>query len=58
MLQIVDGTTLIKVGDSGTGIDAGLLRRFGYEPVAGSTNSKVIGLLLVLGSMRQINYNI
>lgn len=53
MLQIVDGTTLIKVEDSGTGIDAGLLRRLGYEPVAGSTDGKVIGLLLAFESARQ-----
>ncbi|WP_395823512.1 sensor histidine kinase [Collimonas sp.] len=57
-LQIADGSALIRVEDSGGGIDPGLLQRLGYEPVAASADGKGIGLLLAFESARQINASI
>ncbi|PFH09849.1 two-component system sensor histidine kinase RegB [Collimonas sp. PA-H2] len=57
-LTISAAGALIRVRDDGAGIDAGLLPRLGYQPVAGSAGGKGIGLLLAFESARQIGAGI
>lgn len=53
-LTVAAASALIRVQDDGAGIDAELLPRLGYQPVAGSADGKGIGLLLAFESARQI----
>jgi len=53
-LSVQDACEIIRVCDSGPGIDAELLKRLGYEPVRSTTGGKGIGLMLAFATARQI----
>ncbi|WP_211443197.1 ATP-binding protein [Collimonas humicola] len=57
-LTMAAAGALIRVQDDGAGIDADLLPRLGYQPVASSADGKGIGLLLAFESARQIGAGI
>jgi two-component system sensor histidine kinase RegB len=57
-LTVASASALIRVQDDGAGIDAELLPRLGYQPVASSADGKGIGLLLAFENARQIGAEI
>ncbi|WP_050462590.1 ATP-binding protein [Herbaspirillum autotrophicum] len=57
-LSVTAQQAVIEVNDNGAGIDAGLLKRLGYEPVRSHTGGKGIGLMLAFASARQIGARI
>jgi len=57
-LSVSAQQAVIEVNDNGAGIDSGLLKRLGYEPVRSNTGGKGIGLMLAFASARQIGARI
>jgi two-component system, sensor histidine kinase RegB len=57
-LLLAAASAVIRVQDNGDGIDADLLLRLGYQPVASNADGKGIGLMLAFESARQLGAEI
>ena len=53
-LKIEARAVVVQVKDAGPGIDAGLLKKLGYEPVQSTSGGQGIGLMLAFATARQI----